>query len=215
MDTVAVAGAGVIGLAWGLACDRIAARWPEHEDGAVRGVDWRTPIVSLVGAAAAALLAGRYGDDPPRLVLVGIVVALMTLMFATDLDQRLLPDLLTYPLAGIALVAFVASIGPFVRSPSDLLVAAAAAVGVPLALYLLAIPFGAGAIGMGDLKLLFGFGLLAGALRLVAAVVVGAVAAAVAIVILLAARRITLHTYIPYGPFLILGALFAILRPIT
>jgi leader peptidase (prepilin peptidase)/N-methyltransferase len=215
MDTLAVAIAAVIGLAWGLASDRIAARWPAHEEGAVRAVDWRTPIVALVGGAAAALLVGRYGDDPPRLVLLGIVVVLMTLMFATDLDQRLLPDLLTYPVAIVALVAFVTAVGPFVRSPGDLLVAAAAAVGLPLALYLLAIPFGAGAIGMGDLKLLFGFGLLAGALRLVAAVVVGAVAAAVAIVVLLAARRITLHTYIPYGPFLILGALFAILRPIT
>jgi leader peptidase (prepilin peptidase)/N-methyltransferase len=215
MDTVAVSIAAVVGLAWGLISDRIAARWPDHEDGSVRRVDWRTPIVALVGAVAAVLLVGRYGDDTPRLVLLGIVVVLMTLMFATDLDQRLLPDVLTYPVAVVAVVAFVTSVGPFVRSPSDLLVAAAAAVGLPLALYLLAIPFGAGAIGMGDLKLLFGFGLLAGVLRLVAAVVVGAVAAAVVIVVLLAARRITLHTYIPYGPFLIIGALFAILRPIT
>ena len=30
---------------WGFASDRLAARWPEHEDGSIRRVDWRTPIV--------------------------------------------------------------------------------------------------------------------------------------------------------------------------
>jgi prepilin signal peptidase PulO-like enzyme (type II secretory pathway) len=41
-------------------------------------------------------------------------------------------------------------------------------------------------------------------------------AAAVAIVVLIAARRITLKSYVPYGPFLILGALWAMLatRPV-
>jgi prepilin signal peptidase PulO-like enzyme (type II secretory pathway) len=50
-----------------------------------------------------------------------------------------------------------------------------------------------------------------GALRIVTTVIVGAVAAAVAILILLAARRISLKSYVPYGPFLIAGALWAML----
>ena len=211
-STLLAAGAAVLGAAWGLAADRLAARWPEHEDGAIRGVDWRTPVVGAAGAAAAVLLVLRFGSEPVQLALVGLVVAAMVVMFATDLDQRLLPDVLTLPLVAVALVAFGAGIGPFVRTPGDLLVAAIAAVVVPLGLFALSIPFGAGAIGMGDLKLLFAFGLLAGAVRLVGALILGAILAAVAIVILLAARRITLRTYIPYGPFLILGALWTILR---
>ena len=35
--------------------------------------------------------------------------------------------------------------------------------------------------------------------------------AGIVIVVLLVARRVTLKTYIPFGPFLILGALWAIL----
>ena len=43
--------AGILGLAWGLASDRLAARWPAHEDGSVRPIDWRTPVVGVLGAA--------------------------------------------------------------------------------------------------------------------------------------------------------------------
>jgi leader peptidase (prepilin peptidase) / N-methyltransferase len=42
-------------------------------------------------------------------------------------------------------------------------------------------------------------------------VVYGALLAGIVIVVLLALRRITLKTFIPFGPFLIIGALWAIL----
>jgi leader peptidase (prepilin peptidase)/N-methyltransferase len=216
MDGVAIAIAAVAGLAWGLIADRIAARWPPHEDGSVRRVDWRTAAVAIAGTLAMALLVDRLGGDPKALIFVGVVVVLLILLFATDLDQRLLPDVVTLPLVGYALVGFVAGFGPFVRTPTDLLWAAVAGVALPAALLVLSIPFGAGAIGMGDLKLLLGVGLVVGAPRIVATVVVGALAAAVAIVVLIAARRITMKSYVPYGPFLIAGALWAMLatRPV-
>jgi leader peptidase (prepilin peptidase)/N-methyltransferase len=211
MDGVAIAIAAVAGLGWGVVADRIAARWPAHEDGSVRPVDWRTVAVALAGALAMALLVDRLGSDPKGLIFVGVV-----LLFATDLDQRLLPDVVTLPLVGYALVGFVAGFGPFVRTPTDLLWAAVAGVALPAALLVLSIPFGAGAIGMGDLKLLLGVGLIVGPIRLVMVVVAGALAAALTIVVLLAARRITLRSYVPYGPFLIAGALWAMLvsRPV-
>jgi len=203
--------AGAAGLAWGFVADRIAARWPEHEDGSVRPVDWRTVVVAGAGALAMALLVDRLRHDPAGLIFIGVVVLLLVLLFATDLDQRLLPDVVTLPLVGYALVGFVAGIGPFVRTPEDLLWAAVAGVALPAALLAISIPFGAGAIGMGDLKLLLGVGLIVGATRIVATVIVGALAAAIAIVVLLAARRIALKSYVPYGPFLIAGALWAML----
>lgn len=203
--------AAILGLAWGLASDRLAARWPAHADGAVRPVDWRTPIVALVGAAAGALLVWRFAADPPVFGVVGLIVLAVVVLFATDLDQRLLPDVLTLPLIPYALVLFALGADPFVHTPSELLVAAISAVILPLGMYLLSLPFGPGAIGMGDLKLLAGFGLLAGAWRLVVALVFGAVVAAVVILVLVAFRQITLKSYVPYGPFLILGCLWALL----
>jgi len=205
-----VLGAAVVGAVWGIVADRIGARWPAHEDGSIRAVDWRTAAVVAMGAIAPALLALRYGDDARAFVVLGVLVVALILLFATDLDQRLLPDVITFPIAAYALLGFVTGIGPIVRSPGDLLVAAVAAVGIPLILFAMSIPFGAGAIGIGDLKLLFGVGLLVGAQRLVATVIVGAVAAAVGILVLLALRRISLKSYVPYGPFLIIGAVWAV-----
>lgn len=205
-----VAIAAVVGGWWGFVADRIAARWPEHETGSVRSIDWRTVAVVVVGAVGPGLLATRYGDDREAFAYLGVLMVALILLFAIDLDQRLLPDVITFPIAGYAILGFVLGVGPIVRAPGDLLVAALAAVAIPVVLYLLSVPFGAGAIGIGDLKLLVGVGLLVGAQRLVATVIVGAIGAAIGILILLALRRISLKSYVPYGPFLIIGAIWAV-----
>lgn len=208
---VIAAAAGLIGAAWGFVADRIAARWPAHDDGSVRAVDWRTAAVMLAGGIAAAALSIRSLHDLSAFAYLAVIVTAMVLLFATDLDQRLLPDVVTYPLAAYGLVGFVVGLGPFVRTPGELLWATVAGIAVPVLLFVLSVPFGAGAIGIGDLKLLFGVGLIAGAQRVIATVIFGALAAAAGILVLIALRRITLKSYVPYGPFLIIGALWAML----
>jgi leader peptidase (prepilin peptidase)/N-methyltransferase len=101
--------------------------------------------------------------------------------------------------------------GPFVRTTDDLLWAIAAAIVIPVALFLLAIPFGKGAIGEGDLKLLVSVALIAGAANVFYGLVAGALVAGIVVALLVATRRLTMHSYVPYGPFLIAGALWAIL----
>ncbi len=81
----------------------------------------------------------------------------------------MLPDLLTLPVIPVALLYALSGQNPFVGGA--VVWAVAAAVVVPLVLYLPSIPFGAGAFGMGDVKLLAGVGLLAGASRLLGSVV--------------------------------------------
>lgn len=208
---ILVALAGLTGLGWGLVADRLAARWPAHDDGDVRPLDWRTPLVSLAGGLAFAAAVARFGEAPAQLAVVGLYAAALIVLFATDLDQRLLPDVVTLPLVAFALAAFALGANPFVRTIDELAWAAAAAVAVPAGLFVLAIPFGRGAIGLGDLKLLASVGLLVGAERLIYGLMVGTLAAGVVIVVLLLARRITLRSFVPYGPFLIAGALWALL----
>jgi leader peptidase (prepilin peptidase)/N-methyltransferase len=174
-------------------------------------MDWRTVLVVLAGGAAFYATEARFGGIPAELVVIGVYVVALVLLFATDLDQRLLPDIITLPLIGLALVAFATGGGPFVHTPEDLAWAAAAAILVPLGLFLLAIPFGAGAIGQGDLKLLVSVGLLAGATNLIYALVSGALLAGVIVLVLVLTRRITLKSFVPYGPFLIAGTLWVIL----
>ncbi len=199
----------VLGGAWGFAADRIAARWPAHDDGSVRRIDWRTPVVVGVGALALGALAARFEDAIPAVAFGAYLVALI-LLLATDLDQRLLPDIVTLPAIPLAFLFSVSGLNPLV--PLGVLpIAVVAALVVPLLLALLAIPFGAGAIGQGDLKLLVSVGLMVGPLRLVYGAVYGALLAGVVLVVLLAARRITLRTFVPYGPFLIVGAMWAVL----
>jgi leader peptidase (prepilin peptidase)/N-methyltransferase len=206
-----VALAGLAGAGWGYTADRIAARWPAHEDGSIRPRDWRTWLVVLAGATSVAATVARFGTDLPALAFVGAYVVALVLLFATDLDQKLLPDVITLPLIALAGLAFVTGAGPFVRTTDDLAWAAAAALLIPAGLFLLAIPFGAGAIGEGDLKLLVSVGLLAGAPKLFYALVIGALLAGVLVAILVFIRRLTLKSYVPYGPFLIIGTLWAIL----
>jgi leader peptidase (prepilin peptidase)/N-methyltransferase len=54
-------------------------------------------------------------------------------------------------------------------------------------------------------------GLMVGPLRLVYGAIYGALLAGVVLVVLLLLRRITLKTLVPYGPFLIVGAIWAVL----
>ncbi|HYH93379.1 MAG TPA: hypothetical protein VD763_09490, partial [Candidatus Saccharimonadales bacterium] len=89
-----------------------------------------------------------------------------------------------------------------------------AAILVPAILYLPSIPFGAGAFGLGDVKFLAGMGLMVGGERALGGTLVGLLVAGVVLAALLATRRIGRRTYVPFGPFLILGALWAVLlRP--
>lgn len=174
-----------------------------------RTLDWRTLTVGAAGALALAGVGLRFTDPVPLLAFAGYAGSLV-LLLATDLDQRRMPDLITLPTIPLALGFVVLGLDPLV-APDELPFAIVVALGLPLLLLLFSIPFGAGAFGHGDVKLLISVGLLLGPSRLVSGLVYGLLLTAVVVLALLAARRITLKSYIPFGPFLILGALLAML----
>ena len=157
-----------------------------------------------------AALPSRYAE-PAQLALFAAWFLALTTLLATDLDQRLLPDVITLPLIPLAAIAALTGIDPLPRDAFGLVGAVAVAVLIPLGMYLLSIPFGEGAIGGGDLKLLVSVGLLSGLVRTITGVVAGAFAAGIVIFLLLVGRRITLKSFIPFGPFLVLGAFWAVL----
>ena len=202
---------GIAGLAWGLVSDRIAARWPEHEDGSIRAVDWRTALMGILGAVVLGALPSRF-EAPMPLAIFVLFTAALVLLLATDLDQRLLPDVITLPLVPFAAVVSLSGANPLVPA-QEMAPALAAAVGFPLGLFILSIPFGSGAIGLGDLKLMISVGLLAGLHRAFMGLLAGALLSGVVIGLLLLTRQVSLKTYVPFGPFLILGAMWGILLP--
>lgn len=210
--------AGIAGALLGLAADRLAVRWPEHdpedaEHPAGRPLGWRTLAVVATSAIAFALLPARFAGDPVALAIFGAWFVTLVIGLATDLDQRLLPDVLTLPVVPVALVYAVSGLNPLVGD--GWIGALLVAIVIPAGLYLPSIPFGAGAFGMGDVKLLAGTGLMLGFARAIGGVLSGLLLAGVVLVVLLAARRIGRRSYVPFGPFLIIGALWAtlILQP--
>ena len=162
----------------------------------------------IVGAAALWALPSRF-SDAGALALFGAWFLVLQLLLATDLDQRLLPDVITQPMIPIALAIAALAVDPLVRG--QLLLAVFGALGLPLLLFGLSIPFGAGAIGLGDIKLLVSVGLLTGLGRATLGVVAGALLSGVVVIVLLATRRVTMKSYIPFGPFLIVGAFWSVL----
>lgn len=202
---------GIGGFALGMAADRLATRWPEHDEEHPpgRAVDWRTGATALIGALAFGLLPLRFAGEPLALVVFGAWFVTLIVGLATDFDQRLIPDLVTLPVIPVALVYALSGANPLVGS--ELQLAVAAALVIPAVLFLPSIPFGPGAFGMGDVKLLIGVGLMAGGSRALSSVVFALALAGGVLVVLLAARRIGRLTYVPFGPFFILGALWAVL----
>jgi leader peptidase (prepilin peptidase)/N-methyltransferase len=202
---------GVAGAALGVLADRFATRWPEHDEEHPPGrrVDWRTVLCGVVGALALGLLPQRFAGDFVATVIFGAWFVTLIVGLATDLDQRMLPDELTLPVIPLALVYAVSGLNPLVGG--SLVLAILAAVLIPAVLYLPSIPFGAGAFGLGDVKLLAGVGLMLGGDRALGGTLFGLILAGVVLVVLLVTRRIGRKSFVPFGPFLILGALWAVL----
>jgi len=199
------------GALFGVVADRFAVRWPEHDEEhpAGRPIGWRTAATAAMGAFAFALLGLRFGGASlPAQLLFGLWFASLVVGFAIDLDQRLLPDELTLPVIPLALLLDVTGNNPLVGTA--VLPAIAIAIVVPAALFLLSIPFGAGAFGMGDVKLLVGVGLMLGIVRAFSGLLAGLIAAGLVLAILLATKRIGRQSFVPFGPFLIFGALWGI-----
>ena len=200
----------VVGLILGVAADRLATRWPEHDEEFLAGrrIGWRTLVCALFGAFTFAVLGLRFEGDQLALALFGAWFVTLVVGLATDLDQRLLPDILTLPVIPIALVYDLTGRNPLVGT--DLVPAILVAVAIPALLFVGSLPFAEGAFGIGDVKLLAAVGLMLGFIRTITGVASGAFAAGFVLAGLLVTRRITLKTYVPYGPFLIFGTVWAI-----
>jgi len=171
---------------------------------------WWPP--GLVTAAAFAALWLRLPASPllPALcylAAVGVPLALI------DAQHKRLPDLLTLPSYPVAL-ALLAVAAPFVPLGGRHLVyglIGMAAVWLFFVLQAFVYPAG---IGWGDVKLSGVIGLYLGwfgASTLLAGIIAGYLLAAVTGIGLIVARRATRKSQIPFGPFMIAGALAVLL----
>ena len=201
------------GSSSGSRADRLATRWPEHDEEHPpgRAVDWRTAVVALVGALAFGLLPLRFGGDPLAFVIFGAWFVTLVVGLATDLDQRLLPDVLTLPVIPVALVYALSGANPLVGDEVVLADRGRAWPSRPSCTCRRS-RSGPGRSGWATSSCSSGSGCWPAASR---ALGCGrssrSLLAGVVLVVLLATRRIGRRTYIPFGPFFIIGALWAVL----
>ena len=199
------AGAGLVGLLVGLlvgpVADRIATNAPLH-DPLLRRVP-RSPRIALV-ALGTALLGGACGlvfgftlEDLAATFFCWVLVVVTR----TDLEHRLIPDLVVVPGAVVVLVLRT------VDDPSFEWILSALGAGIVLFLVVLVYPSG---MGMGDVKLsaFLGAGL---GISVIVAMFVGFFVAFVPAAIVFARHGREARRYaIPLGPFLALGGVVAL-----
>jgi leader peptidase (prepilin peptidase)/N-methyltransferase len=165
----------------------------------------RYPIVEAVTALLWAAVAVVHAGDPAALALGLVLVTLLVPITLIDLDHRIIPNKLT--LAG-AVLAVGLGIALDPGGQPERLIAGVAAGGLFLAAAL-AHP---GGMGMGDVKLAGMLGLFVGgavATAVAIALVVGTLVGVVVVLRVGMARG--RRTAVPFGPFLALGGLVAVL----
>jgi leader peptidase (prepilin peptidase) / N-methyltransferase len=180
--------------------------------------DWAEPVarrpvyVAAVTVAVLAAVAWRIGADPALPAFCYLAVAGVALAFI-DAALRRLPDPITLPsyVVGTALLGLAAAVTEHGGTRFEHALIGMVALFLLYAAQWLVVP---AQIGLGDVKLAGVLGLYLGWLGMPAwllGVCAGFVLAAVYSAALLATRRATLRSSIPFGPFMLAGALVAVL----
>lgn len=167
---------------------------------------WRAVILPAGAAAlfaASYLVFGGFGTT----LLGGFFATVFLTLTLTDMDRRLLPNRIIYPSILIA-IAFCWAWPN--TTEVQILLGGAAAIGLAALMYFFSLLFGADAFGMGDVKMIVLIGFVVGFPGVIVALLLGTVAAGVVAGILVVTRIRGLRDYIPHGPFLALGAVFAL-----
>lgn len=211
MSIVVLIAAGS-GALLGAVADRLATRWPAHQMAGVRPLDWRTVVVVVGGALAFLALLVRW-SDARHVAVLSVYLAALVVLLATDLDQKLLPDLLTLPLIVFAAAVLFLGWDPLLAG-TELSIASGLAAGLAAPLFLLVTDrLLGGGLGSGDVKLAVSLGLMSGVSRLFTGFLIASAASSLLLLALLVMRRIGLGSAIPFGPILIFGGVIAAFLP--
>ena len=146
-------------------------------------------------------------DDLGAGLLGGFFATVFLTLAMTDIDRRLLPNRIVYP--AIVIAVAVCWAWPD-SSVEQILGGGLVAIVIAIALLLASLPFGAGALGMGDIKMIVLIGFVVGLPSVLVAIFVGTIAAAVFAALLIVTGRKSKRDYIPHGPFLAAGAIIAL-----
>jgi leader peptidase (prepilin peptidase)/N-methyltransferase len=205
--TLPVLIAGLLGLPAGTAARALVRRHCRRAPLA------RPPLLEVTAGVLWALLALRVWPSHPAALPAYLALGLACVaLVVIDVDSRLLPNRITYPALGlVAVLLLVASLAEHDLGRMLRALEAAGVAGASLLALALLSP---GGMGLGDVKFALVLGLALGWLGwsavlagFVGAFLLGGLAALVALLVLRAGRK----TQLPFGPWLALGAILAVL----
>jgi leader peptidase (prepilin peptidase)/N-methyltransferase len=158
------------------------------------------------GSAALFVASWLVFEDFGGCLLGGFFGTVFLTLTLTDFDRRLLPNRIVYP--SIILAMALSWAWPE-SDVAEIMAGGLVGIAIAITLLLVSIPFGAGALGMGDVKMIILIGFVVGLPSILIAVFIGTLAAGVIAAFLLITRIRGRKDYIPHGPFLALGAVTA------
>ena len=170
------------------------------------GLPLRSVILPLGGAALFATSVAVFDNLAPGIV-GGVFATVFLTLTLTDLDRRLLPNRIVYP--SIVLAIALSWVWPHVSVP-EVLVGGIAGLALGLGLLIASLPFGKGAFGMGDVKMIALIGFVVGPASLLVGVFVGSIVGGLIAATLIVGRLKNRRDYMPHGPYLAMGAVIAL-----
>ena len=128
-----------------------------------------------------------------------IAIYFLVLMTVTDFEQYMLFDVMTAPFA---------LIGGFYAWQNEILTENFISAIIGGGIFFLLAIISRGAIGGGDIKLIFGIGMWLGAENLVNVVLIGAILGGVAALLMILAKKKKRDSYFAYGPYFTLPTIY-------
>ncbi len=172
------------------------------------GIPLRYPFVEFLTGALSSFVAWRFGFTPATLGTLLFVWSLVALAFI-DLDTHLLPDSITLPLLWLGLLFNI--FGTFTDLKSAVIGAICGYLVLWTVYWLFKLVTGKEGMGYGDFKLLAAIGAWVGWKLLPAVVLLSAGLGAIVGIGLVVIARHRRGAPIPFGPFLALAGIMALL----
>ena len=162
-----------------------------------------------IGMVATFVILPFLISEPIDLAINSFFIAVLVLVIVTDLEHRLIFNVVTYPMTLLAIgLAFIAT-------DNDPLPALLGAITGFLIFYIFywigQIAFGPGALGFGDVSLAMMMGAMLGLHRIVFALVLGILIGGLVSLLLIITRQITMRSRTAYGPYLAVGGILMLI----
>ncbi len=165
-------------------------------------ISWQYPLLEI---ATGLIFVFIFFDtpDPAQIVIDLIIASLLVVIFVYDLKHYIIPDKILYPAIGVVLLHRLIENWGALGNPLLSAILASA--------FFAAIFFASGGkwMGFGDVKLAFFMGLFLGWPVIIPAIFLAFVLGGIIGIALIATRKKTMKSQVPFGPFLVAGTIIS------